>query len=122
MSAGGCVLCGRPCRIRHHVTQADVDGELEVDVCHSHHQLLHDDWHTLGVGAEQPPTNFLDRLYLRLRRLAGFLGRLVEAGWGGEFIRLLATAVGAWATGLGRRIRLLDRHCPTWRTVAGMNE
>jgi len=117
-----CTVCGRDCRISHHITGDALDGEFETPVCHDHHQLVHDDWHTLGVGAEQQPRNFFDRLVLRLRRTAAFLGRLVAIGVGGPLLRMLAEVLGRWAADLHMRVAILDARYEDWRSLPGMDE
>jgi hypothetical protein len=122
MSGRRCIVCGRPCRISHHLTGGALDDDLVADVCSAHHRLVHLDWYTLEVGAKQSPRNYFDRLYLRLVRLAAFFGRLVAAGMGAGLLELPATAIARWAEGLQTRVGLLDKHCPGWRQIVGMDE
>jgi hypothetical protein len=134
MSRRLCALCDwRAIQAGHHVTAEILDPDLLVDVCHNHHMLVHDDWLTAGVGAKRMPDNVLERLELRLRRVALFLGRLQATGFGGEFIRLLAVSIGQWADEVAWIIRMLDAFHgplppsadrpwpqPGWREAPGM--
>lgn len=131
MSARACVVCGRPAADDHHLTGSKLDPDLTLPHCHDHHELNHDDWWTAGVGAKRPkarnddedtPATFLHGLYLRLRRLAMFLGRLVEAGLFLPLSSLLASALAGWAVRLRGCIDALDAGKPGWADLPGLAE
>src|SRR5829696_6353771 len=129
MTAGLCVICGQPAVVDHHLTGWRLDPALMLPHCHDHHELVHDDWNTAGVPAknrrfndsddDQPPT-VLHGLYLRLRRLGLWLGRLAEDGVWQPVTGLLAAAVSRWATSLERCIGGLDASVPSWRHADGV--
>ncbi len=129
MSARSCIICGRPAADDHHLTGRALDPALSLWHCHDHHELAHDDWNTAGVPAknrqrddrdEDSPPTVLHALYLRLRRLAMWLGRLAEHGVFTPIAALLAAALARWATSLAQCIAGLDAHLPGWRTVPGV--
>ena len=129
MSRPPCIVCGRPSVEDHHVVGARVDGELAAPHCHDHHELMHDDWWTLRVGAkrtgksnidgDQPPTA-LHQLYLALRRTAAWLGRLAAQGLFQPLTGWLAAALARWAFALQLAIAALDAAVPEWRTAPGV--
>jgi hypothetical protein len=128
MSARTCIVCGRSADDDHHLTGSVLDPMLLLPHCHDHHELMHDDWWTAGVGAkrrrgvemEPAPATFLDGLYLRLRRLALWLGRLAEASR--PISGPLAAAVAGWSTDLLRCLNALDAGWASWRDLPGMAE
>ncbi len=65
----------------HHPTGRNAPGEyfdpeFTVNLCHNHHTLCHDDWHTLGVANAPAGATRQQEVELRLRRLAATLARL----------------------------------------------
>ena len=54
-----------------------LDPELKAPLCHSCHELCHDDWHTHGIADQAGAETFLESLELRLARLSAFLGRVI---------------------------------------------
>ncbi len=129
MSARSCIVCGRPAADDHHLTGARLDPELALPHCHDHHELAHDDWNTAGVPAkdrqyndqhEETAPTVLHALYLRLRRLAMWLGRLAEHGVFAPIAGLVAAALARWASALAGCIAGLDAHLPGWRAVPGV--
>ncbi len=129
MSARVCIVCGRRAVDDHHITGSRLDPRLSFWHCHDHHELSHDDWNTAGVPAknrqrddtddDQPPT-VLHALYLRLRRLAMWLGRLAEHGVFEPIAGRLAAALARWARSLAACIAGLDAHVPGWRAAPGV--
>lgn len=119
----GCEFCGAPVKRRHHPTGRDerdlyLDYEFTVGLCHDHHELVHDDSHTLGweklVGQ---PHAWFERMELRLRRWAAFLARLdadasapIPTVW-----QRLSVLLTRWADELANGIALLDELFPSWR-------
>jgi len=131
MTARTCILCGRRAADDHHLTGARLDPQLMLPHCHDHHELAHDDWNTAGVPAkarqrndqdEETTPTALHALYLRLRRLAMWLGRLAEHGVFEPIAGLLAATLAGWATELAAVIDRLDGRVPGWRTAAAGTE
>ncbi len=137
MTAGKCVFCGRGTRIEHHITGRALDVNLAFPHCHNHHTWMHDDWFSAGAGAkalrverssvhqedpeavERPPT-VLHVLYLRLRRLGMWLGRLAAQGISPPLTEPLARSIAQWANALARCIAALDAHQPGWGNAPGI--
>jgi len=80
-----CAYCGSEDVTGHHITGRDtqlqyLDPRLTVPLCHDHHYLAHDDLRVAGVddpaAGTSPRLPFVERVELRLRRLAVALGRL----------------------------------------------
>ncbi len=66
----------------------------------------------------------LDRLEVRLRRVAAFIGRVGGAIGIAALVALmagLATHVERWANELGTAIAILDSAVPGWRTLPGIH-
>jgi len=130
MTAGAvCIVCGAPAADDHHLVGARIDGELTAGHCHDHHELVHDDWWTGGVGAKRSlgsqvdqdqPATFLHRLLFALRRLAMWLGRLAERGLFLPVSESLAAALARWAAGLSQCIAALDAELPGWQATPGL--
>lgn len=129
MNARVCVICGRPAADDHHVTGHSLDPQLSFGHCHDHHELLHDDWNTAGVPAksrarddrdEDAPPTVLHAVYLRLTRLALWLGRLAQQGVFEPIAGKLAAALARWARSLAACIAALDAHVPGWRGAPGV--
>jgi hypothetical protein len=123
-----CAYCGVEGAMGHHVTGRDpqlqyLDPRLTIQLCHDHHQLVHDDLR--AVGADDPVAKaprqlpFVERVEWRLRRLAVVLGRLATAvpdwGWLGS----LAASAKRWADELASDIRVRDARDPGWRSDPG---
>ena len=126
----GCLWCGAPAWRGHHPTGRDPDGryldpDLKFPSCHDHHELSHDDWRTLEIedserGREpQKRLCFIERVALRLRRLAVTVGRFAEAYPRATWLAAGARALKRWADELGWFISALDRHDPGWRSDPG---
>jgi hypothetical protein len=117
-----------PAERRHHVTGRGsndgcyLDPELIAPLTHSEHELVHDDWHTLGIDEQREPQIFLDSLELRLERSACFIGRLSEEWPGpiGTFLALLAACLARLAARLSDSLDALDGYCPGWRAAPGV--
>ena len=129
MNRPPCAFCGRRSVDEHHVCGHCVDAELTFPHCHDHHELLHDDWWTAGVGAKRAsgsqqdldlPATKLHRLYLALRRAALWLGRLAANGLFEPLAGQFAAALGRWAADLLAVMTVLDSALPQWRTVPGI--
>ncbi len=123
----GCVACGGAACLNHHPTGRDTDGryldpDLKFPSCHDDHELFHDDWRTLGVEDSkrgQDPErmlSFIERVALRLRRLAASVGRLAEAYPEQKWLAAGARALQRWADELACFIAALDRRDPGWRS------
>lgn len=110
-----CIFCGEAKQNMHHVTGRVLDVKFLAPLCLDHHKLIHDDWHTTGVGKEDEPHTFLERLAVRLTRLGMFLGRVALTGWGGVFVATLAGAVAMWAARMRAWIAVMDHRVPGWR-------
>ncbi len=117
-----CAVCGRKGRWRgHHPIGKDnedryLDPDLIMELCHDHHQLCHDDWHTFDLEKVKGRLTLIERVELALRRLAPALAR-VDAGGGGDTFwgRLAATCV-MLAVALRRVVDALDELFPEWRS------
>jgi hypothetical protein len=118
-----CARCGAEADYGHHVTGRDdrghyLDPKFTAPLCHSCHELVHDDWHTLGVADLVVADTELEILQLGLTRTAAFAGRLSEGlpePLGG-FISRLAAWLARCAQRLRAAIRTLDDQVPGWRT------
>jgi hypothetical protein len=126
--------CGQPADERHHLTARVggedtpyLDPELWVWTCHDDHSLASDDqlrmadWET---DLTRSGVTRLDRLEVRLRRVAAFLGRLAKALGMPVVVAIvarLATHIERWAVDLAAAIAILDSAMPGWRTLPGMN-
>jgi hypothetical protein len=111
----------------HHVTGRDaketyVDPTFKAPLCHSCHELVGEDWNTIGVQDASAAETFLDSLELRLTRTASFIGRVAEPGPEPfrTFLLALAVHLAAWATRLHEVIAALDQYLPAWRTTPGI--
>jgi hypothetical protein len=122
-----CPICGAHGRRAHHPTGRGPDGryldpELRLPYCHDHHELAHDDWRTLFIEdrelGQEPnrPLAFIERVELRLRRLAATVARLAEAYPQYQWLAALAGALKGWADELARDIAARDRRDEGWRS------
>src|SRR5579862_9294448 len=119
-----CSYCGRAVERLHHPTGKDegnryLDREFTVPTCHDHHELLGDDRRTLGLEATDAPLTLLDRVELRLRRMAIDAARLARAHPGNRWFELAAKLLARWAGELAAFRRHLDVRDPTWRDDPG---
>ena len=77
-----CAVCDREGLWRgHHLTGRDdadtyLDVDLIVPLCHDHHMLCHDDWHTLELVGIDHRLTLIERVELRLLRIAAALSRI----------------------------------------------
>ena len=126
----GCLVCGDPACQGNHPTGRGSDGryldpDLRLPYCHDHHELFHDDWRTLGIDdckrAREPERtlSFIERVELRLRRLAATVGRVAEAHPQHKWLAALARALKCWADELARDIAVRDKRDPGWRSDPG---
>ncbi len=53
-----------------------IDPDLVMELCHDHHMLCHDDWHTLELVGIDHRLTLIERVELRLRRIAAALSRI----------------------------------------------
>ena len=129
MTAGRCLLCGRPAVEDHHITGARLDPDLSFPHCHDHHELVHDGWWTAGVGAKRSPGSQLDQdqpetflhaLYLRLRRAALWFGSLADRDVFAPIATRIAHALARWADLLQDAIDALDGSLPQWRAIPAL--
>jgi|1186.fasta_scaffold00021_7 hypothetical protein len=125
MTAARCYFCERSFERGHHATgrcgdakSPYLDLELVTPLCHDDHELVADDWHTIGAPElrEAPISNPLERVLVRLLRIAAFFGRWHEARPGDGFRRKLAEAFALWAAELMAVVTVLDHHVPGWRS------
>jgi hypothetical protein len=80
---------------------------------------MHDDWFTQGIEEARGPLSFVERVQIRLRRLATSFARMDEARGGGTFWGALARVFARWAEELARDIRHRDERDPSWREDSG---
>ena len=126
--------CGAPAEELHHPTgrvagegSPYLDPGFRAPACHNDHALIYDDQRRmvdLEPDLTQTDATILDRLEVRLRRVAAFVGRVGEAIGIAALIALmagLATHVERWANELGSAIAILDAAMPGWRTLPGIN-
>jgi hypothetical protein len=121
---GGCIYCDRPAERRHHPSGKDehgryLDPDFAVPTCHDHHELIGDDRRTLGVEAPTCALTGLDRVELRLRRMAIDAARLARSHPDNRWIALAATLLARWAGELAAFRRHLDARDPGWREDPG---
>jgi hypothetical protein len=126
--------CGQPAAERHHPT-ARVAGEgspyldpgFWVPACHDDHALIRDD--QLRMADFEPDlthtdVTILDRLEVRLERVAAFIGRVAEVLQVAVVVAILAglaTYLERWGNELTTAIAILDAGMPGWRTLPGMH-
>ncbi len=118
-----CWLCPAAYRYIHHLTgriagtdSRYLDPELTRPVCHDDHELVADDWHTIGSPEKaEPLSNPFDRVQARLRRSGAFFGRKSEADPGDGFWGQLARSHSSWADDLAEGMAHLDERYPGWR-------
>ena len=126
--------CGRPADELHHPTarvagegSPYLDPDFRVPACHDDHALIYDDQRRMAdlepdLGRDD--VTILDRLEVRLRRVAAFVGRVGEILQIAGLIALvagLATHVERWANELAVAIAILDSSVPGWRTLPGIH-
>ncbi len=113
-----CVRCGGRAKDDHHLTGRDdhgeyLDPELAVSLCRSCHIAEGNALRVLDLERVVGPLSRPERVELRLRRAAVFLGRLA-AKWG-LLCGLAAAALTRWADELAEHTQRLDRRDPKWR-------
>jgi hypothetical protein len=119
-----CEFCGGLCERWHHPTGKGENGryldpEFVRPTCHDHHELVHDDAQTLGWEKLQGrPLTWFERVELRLRRWAAFLGRLEASSTLRTPYAVLAKTLLRWADELARGIAALDEDIPGWRWIS----
>ena len=125
MSMPRCYFCNRPFERGHHITgrcgdaqSRYLDRDLAAPLCHDDHELVHDDWPTIGSAEyrEEPISNPLERVLVRLERISVFFARWHEASPGDGFRAKLAGAFALWAAELTAVVLCLDLHAPGWRS------
>lgn len=121
-----CLIAGCPnpaSGLRHHPTGKDaagqyLDPQYKAGLCHDHHELVHDDWHTHEIADGVDRSTFLEWLQLSMSRLAVTVGRIAGPS-PQDPLRGFLAQLAAWfarsAARLGVAIDALDRTCPTWR-------
>lgn len=126
--------CGAPAEELHHPT-ARVAGDgspyldpgFRVPACHDDHALIYDDQRRMAdlePDLARDDVTILDRLEVRLRRIAAFVGRVGEVFQIAGLIALLivlASHVEHWANDLAAAIAILDAAVPGWRTLPGIH-
>ena len=126
-----CVQCGAEQVEGHHLTGRDsqgcyLDRALTLWLCHDHHELAHDDWRTLRIQDPNPdhvecdaaPLSCVERVELRLRRLATLAGRMAAMLPQWTWLAELAKSFKRWADELARDIEARSRRDPDWRSDA----
>lgn len=121
---GRCIYCGRPAERRHHPTGKDhedryLDREFTVPVCHDHHELVGDDRRTLGLEVSERPLTWLDRVEVRLRRMAIDAARLAHRYPDNVWFRRAAELLARCAGELAAFRHHLDARDPNWRDDPG---
>ena len=120
-----CAYCGGKHPLTHHATGRDhqlryLDPSLTIPLCHDHHQLVHDDLRAAGVDDPQTRAairlSFVERVEVRLRRLAVAIGRLASMFPGVTFLAHLAERLKRWADELSWDLAARDARDPGWRT------
>jgi hypothetical protein len=125
-----CLICGAGECDGHHATGRAPNGryldpDVKLPLCHDHHELVGDDWRTLGVGDRKPRNlpkqdlSLIEQVELRLRRAAVVAGRLAAEHPDWPWLAALARALKRWADELARHIAAQDRRDPDWRTDSG---
>jgi hypothetical protein len=130
-----CPFCGGDASVGHHMTGRDrddryLDPRLAPSTCHDDHELIHDDWRTLGVDdrlskkeREQAraagPSTLVERVEMRLRRAAVFFSRLAAQHPEWPWLAATAEALRRWADELARDIAARDQRDPGWRDEPG---
>jgi hypothetical protein len=122
MTRQPCTRCGRPGEHFHHLTLRAENGErldddLVVWLCKPCHLGEHNTLRILELERAVGPLTVVERVELRLRRVAAFLIRL-----GVPFSVLchpLGVAMSRWADDLAGHIRGLDQRYPGWRVQGG---
>jgi len=109
-----------PVERRHHPTGRDfagkyLDPKLIIESCHSHHELCHDDWKTLGLQELDQEASILEENELRMRRLASNLARLACSPDADPLLVRLARSLPDWANDQARSLQALDECHPGWR-------
>jgi hypothetical protein len=123
----GCLVCGAAGCRGHHPTGRGPDGryldpDLTFPSCHDHHELSHDDWRALGIQdcehGQEPGQRlaFIERVELRLRRLAATVGRVAEAHPQHKWLAAPARVLKRMADELACFIAALDQRDPGWRS------
>lgn len=115
-----CLVCGaEPCD-RHHVTGRDgadryLDPDFVFPLCHDDHEQQHDDWRTQGLCDVPVRLSFVERIEVRLRRLATFAGRIAEAHPEWTWASILARTLSIWADDARADIQARTARDPEWR-------
>lgn len=114
-----CLFCGRPpVTHEHHPTGRRWDPDVVVPLCHSHHMLVHDDWHRAGVGPKVEPQTGLHALAMTSRRWGLLCGRLCREGVVCGLTQPLGLWFDAHADRLDAMAQALDQLGPGWRGLA----
>jgi hypothetical protein len=90
-----------------------LDDDLVVWLCRVCHLHAHNTLRILELERAVGPLSAVERVELRLRRVAAFLAGL-GAPWG-VLTSPLAAAMSRWADELAGQARSLDRRYPGWR-------
>jgi hypothetical protein len=118
-----CFRCGSTRAELHHVTLRDgagvrLDPDLVVPLCHDCHWQDHDFLRALGLQYAEGGLAIVERVELRLRRVAVF-GYRMSKGDPASFWYRLANAAAQWADELRAHTSRLDQTTPEWREVDG---
>lgn len=106
-------------RVHHPIgrdhTDNYVDPNLVMELCHTHHMLCHDDWHTFNMEKVPAQLTLLEIVELALRRLAPALARVDMSAGGNTFWGRLAASCVVLAIMLARVVAAFDELFPEWR-------
>ena len=126
--------CGKRADELHHPTarvagdgSPYLDPDFRVPACHDDHALAGDDqlrMTDIEPNLSREDATILDRIEVRLRRVAAFGGRIAEVLPVAALVALiagLATHLDRWANELASAIGILDAAMPGWRRLPGMH-
>lgn len=119
-----CAICGGAHERGHHLTGRGADGDyldpdLVAPLCHSDHELVHEDLRQAGVDKPVGAVSIFEQVAYRLERVGVFVGRVAEVApfaW----LTSLAAAVHTWSAQLYSAAAALDAWNPAWRLLGGL--
>lgn len=115
LPSNSCVICGAGPVQGHHAAGRTYDEELVVDLCASHHQLIHDDLADAGCDLRHgQPWTRLEVIAHGLRCVGVLIARLADA-WDADWLMGLSNYLIRMAEDIAKEVRAMDRHHPGWR-------